>query len=374
MQHTVKWLFVTGVLAIAAGVVIVCGLQDSTAFEPPPVTAVNAPAPEPISPALLAGPNGQAGTNGVAEAPEELDEEPVEPGDQEAAALQQQPVTPMPAITASVVWTYHGGIVGSRLPVRTVHEIPSGILVDVGSGRILWSKSSTTPLQIASMTKMMTVLLAMEAVDRGEITLDTRIRVTRDAAEVGGSQVYLKEGEEFSLIDLLKSVMIASANDSAHLVAVRLEGSAQAFVKRMNERARQLGMQHTRFYNPHGLPYRSGKNVGSALDMAKLALTLMRYPLVFKWSSTWTDSFRDGTFTLQNHNPLVKLVPGVDGLKTGYYSTAGYSVTVTAHRGGRRLIAVIIGVRTKAARNAFGRDLIEWGFRQVGAGTQVAGK
>ena len=283
------------------------------------------------------------------------------------SAVRQPLVLRRSAVRYATTWTFNGALSGNQLPIRTVAQIPAGILIDASSGRILWSKSVTMPLQIASMTKMMTVLLAMEAVERGELTLDTVLTTTLEASKVGGSQIYLKVGETFTLAELLKTIMMVSANDAAHLVAARVAGSINAFVARMNERARQLGMQQAHFYNVHGLPMRAGRNTGSALDMAKVAHALLKYPDVLCWSSTWTDTIRSGTFALVNHNPLVKTVDGVDGLKTGYYSSAGYSITLTALRNGRRCIAVVIGVPNKQTRNAFGAELLEWGFKHSAA-------
>jgi len=281
---------------------------------------------------------------------------------QPAACAETKP--PLPSHPTK--WTYDGAIVADRLPVPLVSQVPAGILVDPSAGRVLWSKRSKKPMEIASMTKMMTALVAMRAVERGEVSLEKPVTVSAAASRIGGSQVYLKQGEEFTLGELLKSIMIVSANDSSHLVAETISGSVGGFVSKMNECARELGMTSTRFYNVHGLPLKGGKNVGSAYDMAILARELLRYPIVMKWSSTWMDTFRNGRFQLVNHNKLVKTVEGVDGLKTGYYKKAGHSVTVTAKRNGTRLIAVVIGVKGKSARNRFAGRLIEWGMRQSG--------
>ena len=261
-------------------------------------------------------------------------------------------------------WTYKGVIAGNKLKVKYVSQIPSGILIDMNSGKILWSKLSKEKKEIASMTKMMTVLLAMEAVDRGEISLNDIIPVSKAAAKIGGSQVYLDPKDSFTLGELLKTIMIVSANDSSHLVAEAISGNVNSFVKMMNKRAKELGMNNTVFCNPHGLPLRNQKNVSTAYDMAILANKLLKYPQVVSWASTWMDTFRSGKFQLVNHNKLVKTAKGVDGMKTGYYRKAGFCVATTAIRNNRRLVAVVIGAKTKNLRNSFVKNLLDWGERK----------
>lgn len=263
-------------------------------------------------------------------------------------------------------WSYDGAVIGNKLPIANVSQIPSGILVEPEKGKILWSKLSNKPMEIASMTKMMTVLLAFEAIDRGEISLDDQLYVTKATARIGGSQVYLDPKEHFTLAEILKTIMIVSANDSAYLIAEKLgNGNVGAFVKQMNEKAKELGMKSTHFYNPHGLPEKGDRdNKSSAYDLAILACQLLKYPLAMEWAATWTDDFRDGKFKLVNHNKLVKTVKGVDGLKTGYYRHAGFCITVTAKRNGNRYIAVIIGAKTKKLRNGFAKKLLDWAEKQ----------
>jgi len=260
------------------------------------------------------------------------------------------------------VWSYDGARNGNDLALKNVALIPAGILINATSGRVLWSKNARTPHEIASMTKVMTAVLALEAVQRQALSLNHAVKVSRNAALIGGSQVYLKSGETFTLAELLKALMIVSANDAAYALAETVAGSERAFVQQMNARARELGMQHTRYYNPHGLPGRAGANVSTALDMALLAREALKHRVLMQWAGTWTDTFRHGTFNLVNHNRLVQSVRGVDGLKTGYYSRAGFSATVTASRNGQRLIAVVIGVKHKRVRDDFAKALLEWGF------------
>ena len=264
-------------------------------------------------------------------------------------------------------WSYKNSVVADALPLKYVSSIPAGILVDANTGNILWSKKSRQPQKIASMTKMMTMLLAIEAAKEGSVSLDDRITVSAAASRVGGSQVFLKQGEVFSLEELLKSIIIVSANDSSHLVAEAIAGNIDAFADMMNKKAAELGMKDTKFYNPHGLPLNGKHNISTALDMAILARELLKYPLVLKWSATWMDSFRNGKFSMVNHNRLVNPatgVKGVDGLKTGYYKKAGFCVTATALRNRKRIIAVVIGAERKTVRNSFAKELIEWGYQQ----------
>ena len=277
-------------------------------------------------------------------------------------AYQQESVN-KEALNFNKSWSYDGVVVANKLPISNVSQIPSGILVEPETGKILWSKLSNKPMEIASMTKMMTALLVFEEIEKGKISLDDIIYVSKAASRIGGSQVYLDPKEHFTLGELLKTIMIASANDSSYLVAEKIGGgSVPVFVKRMNERAKELGMNSTRFYNPHGLPEKGSRdNKSSAYDLAILACELLKYPVAMKWASTWTDDFRDGKFILVNHNKLVKTVDGVDGMKTGYYRQAGFCVTLTAKRNDRRFIGVIIGAKTKKLRNGFAAKLLDWG-------------
>ena len=261
-------------------------------------------------------------------------------------------------------WSYKGVIAGDALNIKNVYQIPSGILVDIKTGKILWSKLSKQKKEIASMTKMMTVLLAMEAVNRGEISLNNRIKVSRAASKIGGSQVFLDHRESFTLAELLKTIMISSANDSAYLVAETIGGTVNNFVYKMNQRAKELGMYNTRYLNPHGLPVKNGGNLSTAYDMAILANELLKHPQVVIWASTWIDSIRDGKFQLVNHNKLIKTCDGVDGMKTGYYKKAGYCVAATAIRNNRRFVVVVIGAKSKTLRNSFVKNLLDWGEKQ----------
>lgn len=248
--------------------------------------------------------------------------------------------------------------------VKGLTNIKGGVLIDATKGDVLWAKNEKTSLEIASMTKMMTTLLAVEADQRGEAKLDGMMKVSAAASKIGGSQVYLAEKEQFSLEDLLKCVMIMSANDAAFAVAETLGGNVDEFVNMMNKRASQLGMAGTKFYNPHGLPKKGFNNQSSPLDMAILARELLKFPKVLEWTSTRLDTFRNGTFQLSNRNSLIGRCEGVDGMKTGFYAQAGYCVTATCLRNGRRMIVVIIGAPSKKERDDAVKNLLTWGYSQ----------
>jgi len=214
------------------------------------------------------------------------------------------------------------------------------------------------------MAKMMTVLLAMERVRDGALALDTPVRTSAWASRIGGSQVYLAEGETFPLGELLKAVMIASANDAAVSVAEHIAGSTAAFVELMNGRAKALGLADTTYQSPHGLPPGKGQtaDLTSAHDLAVLARELMRFPEVMHWAGTATAGFRDDTLQMANTNHLIRTYAGATGLKTGYYREAGFSVTASATRNDLSLIAAVLGLPTKQESFAEAARLLNESF------------
>lgn len=240
------------------------------------------------------------------------------------------------------------------------------LLVEAHTGRVLKSRNARHGAKPASIVKMMTSLLAMEHVKKGAVRLDDVVTTSRRASRIGGQQVYLKQGEKFSLRDLMKSIIISSANDSSYAVAEHVAGDAEAFIEMMNQRAEELGMTDTRFVNVNGLPERRGKpgNRMSARDAAILARELLKYPLVVKWSATRSAPFRNGSFILTNTNRLLGRFRGMDGLKTGYHRKAGFSVVATAKRRNLRLIAVVMGSSHSKRRFREARRLLTWGFTQ----------
>jgi len=253
--------------------------------------------------------------------------------------------------------------------IRT-DDVGSGLLYDFTHHRVLWEKNSEEPVRIASMTKMMTALLAFEDEEsRDDLSMDTVIQVTNAAFRMGGSQVWLDPRESFTLEELLITVMVKSANDSSYLIGEYLEnGSMEQFVNRMNERAAELKMNSTHFFNAHGLPEGNTGNTASCEDLVRMAVALMRFDKALEWASIPTYDFRadtDKPTILANHNRLVLTTNGVDGLKTGYTKGAGYCVTATCLREGRRLIAVTTGFKSSKRRDAFTKELIDWGYRQA---------
>lgn len=242
----------------------------------------------------------------------------------------------------------------------------SAFLMEATTGTVLYTQNARKSMPPASVTKIMTLLLLMEAVEDGRITLNDTVTVSANAASMGGSQVFLKEGEQMRLEELLKCVIIASANDAAVALAEYLHGSVQSFVTRMNERAKQLGMENTSFENVTGLDDTAEHHLTSAEDIAIMSRELIRYPKVLEYSGLWMDTIRDGAFGLTNTNRLVRFYPGCTGLKTGSTSKAGFCVSVTAERNGFSLICVIMGAESGEARNAAAASLLDWGFSNYG--------
>lgn len=238
----------------------------------------------------------------------------------------------------------------------------SAVLMDLATGRVLYAKNADEALPPASVTKIMTILLFMEEVDRGNISLDDEITVSEYAASMGGSQVYLEPGETMRAEELLKCVIIASANDAAVALAEKVAGSEEAFVARMNERARELSMNNTRFENVTGLDDDTTKHLTSAYDIALMSRELLKYETVLKYTTVWMDTIRDGAFGLTNTNRLIRFYNGATGLKTGSTSRAGFCMSATAMRDGMHLIAVVMGSPTRDERNEAARQLLDYGF------------
>lgn len=242
----------------------------------------------------------------------------------------------------------------------------AGILVDADTGTVLFEKNPHLKAPPASMTKMMLILLVAERVRDGSMHWDDPITTSAWASRIGGSQVYLKQGETFPLAEMMQAIVIHSANDASVAVAEAVAGSSEAFVDLMNERAKQLGMQDTVYHSVHGLPPGKGQqaDMSSAADLATVARELVRFPEVMKWAGTREAPFRNGTMTLTNTNRLVRETNWVDGLKTGYYREAGFNVTATGQRDGLRLIAVILGAPEKHDCFAEAAKLLNKGFAE----------
>lgn len=235
-------------------------------------------------------------------------------------------------------------------------------ILTTDDGQVLYEQNADESLPPASVTKIMTMLLTMEAVDSGKVSLDDTVTASAHAAEMGGSQIYLKEGEQMTLDDMLKSIAVASANDAAVAVAEFLGGSEDAFVSMMNERAEQLGCTGTTFVNPNGLDTDGEQTRTTARDLSRISVELMRHNKILEYTSIWMDSVRGGSFGLANTNKMLRVYDGMIGLKTGYTSTAGYCISAAAERDGMRLIAVVLGEPDKEARNSDISAMLNYGF------------
>ena len=241
----------------------------------------------------------------------------------------------------------------------------SALLMDVNTGTILYEANAHEKLAPASVTKVMTMLLIMEAIDSGKIGWDDMVTASETAAAKGGSQIYLKAGETMSVSDMLKSIAVSSANDCACAMAEHLAGSEEAFVSLMNTRAKELGMNDTNFVNCTGLDdgADAANHRTSAHDIALMSRELLgKHPDIKKYTTIWMDTVRDGAFGLSNTNKLVRFYNGATGLKTGFTSGAGYCLSATAQRDGMELIAVVMGADTSQNRNAACKQLLDYGF------------
>lgn len=241
----------------------------------------------------------------------------------------------------------------------------SALLMDVATGTVLYEKECHERLAPASVTKVMTMLLIMEALDDGRIHLDDQVTASETAAAKGGSQIYLKAGETMPVSDMLKSIAVSSANDCACAIAELIAGSESAFVEQMNQRAAELGMADTHFVNCTGLDdsKEAERHRTSAYDIALMSRQLLKYhPDIKKYTTIWMDTVRGGTFGLSNTNKLIRFYSGATGLKTGFTSGAGYCLSATAKREGMELIAVVMGCESAQKRTADCKALLDYGF------------
>lgn len=238
----------------------------------------------------------------------------------------------------------------------------SAILMDATTGQVLFEQNPDEALPPASVTKVMTLLLVMEAIDNGKLSLGDMVSVSAHAASMGGSQVYLKEGETMSVEEMLKCVIIASANDCAVALAEHVAGSEEAFVASMNARASELGMKNTHFENTNGLDDTATNHVTSARDIAIMSRALISHKKILEYSGIWMDTIREGTFGLTNTNRLVRFYRGCTGLKTGSTARAKFCISATAEREGVSLICVIMAADTRDERNNTAAKLLDYGF------------
>lgn len=241
----------------------------------------------------------------------------------------------------------------------------SAILIERDTGEVLFEKNSHEKLPPASMTKIMTMLLIMEALDEGRLKMDEKVRASEYAASMGGSQIFLEPGEEMTVEQMLKGIAIGSGNDASVAMAERIGGSEEAFVKMMNDKVKELGLKNTVFKNTTGLPVK--EHFSTAYDMAMMAKELLKYEQITKFTGTYEAYLRedsDKKFWLVNTNKLVRFYPGVDGLKTGFTNEAKYCLTATAEKEGMRAIAVVFGAPTSKARNAQVTKMLDFAFSQ----------
>ena len=244
-----------------------------------------------------------------------------------------------------------------------VSHSKSAVLIDSDSGTILYKKNENERLAPASMTKIMSMLLIMEAIDYGNLKWDDEVLISENAASMGGSQVYVQAGETYKVEELLKGIAIASGNDAVVAMAEKISGTTAEFVNLMNKRAAELGAKNTHFVNPHGLD--AENHYSTAYDMALIAQELLKHPKILTYTSIYEDYLqkKDGSsIWLVNPNKLVRFYDGVDGLKTGFTTTAGYCLTATAKKENMRLISVVMGANTSEERTSDTTSLLNYGF------------
>lgn len=250
------------------------------------------------------------------------------------------------------------------LPVYAVElpvEAKAALLMEKETGQVLYAENEHEKLEPASVTKVMTLLLVMEAIDRGELKYEDMVTVSANAASMGGSQVYLSEGEQISVEELLKAACVSSGNDAAVALAEQVAGVTELFVQQMNNRAMELGMGDTHFVNPTGLPAEG--HVTSAWDIALMSRELiLHHPDIRRFTTIWMDTIRGGEFGLSNTNKLIRFYDGATGLKTGSTDAAGYCISATAEREGMELIAVVLGGETSQQRFEDAKTMLNYGF------------
>jgi len=250
---------------------------------------------------------------------------------------------------------------------------PSAILCEASTGQVIFEKNADERRPVASVNKVMTILLTLEAVDEGRVSLEDQVTVSPRAASMGGSQAFLDAGERYKLSELLKTVIVASANDSAVALAEHLAGTEESFVRLMNARAEELGLTNTHYANCTGLP--AQEHYTTARDVAKLSAQLDLHPIYYRYSTIWMDEIkhRGGRVTsLTNTNRLIRFYPGCDGYKTGSTNEARYCVSATAKKEGMRLIAVVLGTPAGQTRFDEARAMLEYGFANVQLVTPIA--
>ena len=258
-------------------------------------------------------------------------------------------------------------LANAGVPAAQAREYPdlaldcrAALLMEYESGEVLYARAEHEPMPMASVTKIMSVLLVVEAIEAGDVSLDDVVTASTHASSMGGSQIYLRENEQMPLRDMLKSVIVASANDACVALGEHVAGSEDAFVAQMNARAAQLGMNDTHFVNCTGLD--ADGHQSTAYDIALMSRELLGHELIFDYTTIWTDSVRDGEFGLTNTNKLIRFYQGANGLKTGSTNGAMYCVSAAAKRDGMQLIAVVLGSSSGTARFEAAKTMLNYGF------------
>lgn len=256
----------------------------------------------------------------------------------------------------------------AEIPERTGVPYLGAIAVETDTGEVLFEDNADAPGYPASVIKLLTLLTVLEAADAGQISLQDTVTIRAGASRMGGSQVYLKEGEQFTVDELLYALMVQSANDAAAALADHVAGGRANFVARMQAIARRLGMTNTVIASEHGLPPGAGQDpdITTCRDLAKLCCALAKRPDVFRYTSTKERPFRNGSFIMRNHNPLLAAFPECDGFKTGFYGKAGYSIAVTAQmHGTNRVAVVLLGCKDRIQRNLTAEQFLHRAFRAL---------
>ena len=263
----------------------------------------------------------------------------------------------IPALLLALLLCFPLPVWAAELPVQA----KATLLMEKETGQVLFAQNEREKLEPASVTKVMTLLLVMEAIARGELHYEDVVTVSANAASMGGSQVYLSEGEQITVEELLKAVCVSSGNDAAVALAEQVSGVTELFVQQMNNRALELGMTDTHFANPTGLPAEG--HVTSARDIALMSRELIaKHPDIRRFTTIWMDTIRGGEFGLSNTNKLIRFYDGATGLKTGSTDAAGYCISATAERNGMELIAVVLGGETSQQRFEDAKTLLNYGF------------
>ncbi len=265
----------------------------------------------------------------------------------------------------------------ARKPLTAITQDPyvSALVIEADSGKVLFEANADAKVYPASVLKLMDLYVILDRIEQGALKLDEMVQVTPEASKTGGSQVYLDPKEQFPVEDLLYALMVQSANDAAVALATHIGGSKEGFVALMNQKAEELGMNNSKFHSVHGLPPSEGQepDVTTARDLAILCRALVKRPEALKYTGTQSKGFREDKFIMRNHNKLLGQVAGCDGLKTGYYQAAGFSIAASAKKGGVRIITLVMGSKDRKVRDAKAVELLAKGFTLIPPKPELAG-